>query len=69
MVKILEPKLYEVCFKVGLEKEYAPFVAILTASKLISAGLKMRILNFKVAKELLFLYFILGTKVVPYPMN
>jgi hypothetical protein len=69
LIQKLDSKLYEVCSKANLSKEFAPYIAVLTAAKLVSAGIKMGILNLKVGKELLFFYVVLGSKIVPQQFN
>jgi hypothetical protein len=68
MSRILEPKLIEICKEVNLEIKFIPYIAVLTAAKLIAAGLKLNLISLPVARELLLYYVVFGSKTVPYPI-
>lgn len=64
----LEPSLYKACLQTSIGKDYYPYVAALTAMKLVAAGSEMKILDLNVGKGIAMFYVILGTKVVPLPL-
>jgi hypothetical protein len=66
--KKLESTFYENCLTANIEKDYYPYIAALTAMKLVAAGSKMNLLNLNIGKGLATYYVVAGSKTVPYPL-
>ncbi len=68
MTHQLEQPFYEACQQAGAGRELYPYVAALTAVKLVSAGASMKLLDADVGKALALYYTVAGSKTVPYPL-
>jgi hypothetical protein len=66
MERMLEKDFLDICRRHNLGSEYYPFVAILSAMRLVAAGNKMNILNQNTGKELALFHLYSGSTTAPY---
>ncbi|ADN35735.1 hypothetical protein Mpet_0968 [Methanolacinia petrolearia DSM 11571] len=69
MTHKIEKDFLAICRDHDLEEDYYPFVALLTALKLVAAGKKMSLLDQKIGIALTIYYYIAGAKTIPYPQE
>lgn len=62
----LEQPFYEICKQNNIGAEYYPFVAVLSALKLVLAGRNLKLLDPKTGLAMVFYHIISGSKTVPY---
>ncbi|MCK9580013.1 MAG: hypothetical protein M0Q92_06130 [Methanoregula sp.] len=67
MERKVEKDFLDICHRHPLEREYYPFVAILAAMRLVSAGNKMHILDENIGKELALFHLYAGSTTAPHP--
>ncbi len=67
MEQRLEKDYLGVCHGYPLGTEFYPYVAILSAMRLVSAGNKLRILDENTGKELALYHVMAGSTTAPYP--
>ena len=65
----LESSFHEICQKSSVKVEYYPFVAALTALKLVLAGKKLGLLDARTGLSMTMFHIIAGSKTAPFPAN
>jgi hypothetical protein len=69
LTRKLESPFYEACSQTGIGKDYYPYVAALTAMKLVAAGKQTNILDLNIGKGIAAIYVAMGSKLVPDPLS
>jgi hypothetical protein len=66
LLEKLENSFLGLCKDSSLPNEYFPYIAALSAIKLISIGVRENIIESQIAKSIASLYLVKGGKIVPY---
>lgn len=69
MTQKIEEEFYLICEKHKIKKEHYPYVATLTAIRLVAAGNAMKILDQEIGKNLAAYHLIAGLRTAPYPFK
>lgn len=69
MTQKIEEDFYRICEKRKIKKEHYPYIAALTAIRLVDAGNAMKILDQETGKNLAMYHLIAGLRTVPYPLK
>lgn len=67
LTRALEAPFYAACHEKESQPVWRPYIAALTAMKMVSAGATMQLLDPDIGKSLAMTYLVAGSKTVPYP--